>query len=147
MGTIVSNDKPVAVDPNCGVCSQRLTVEEVTDLLNGKAVAVEVNGEYTLFIGCDLFFSWKELDNLADGCAKKWHEEHDQVAADVPSDEDVKSTIIVLNDAVVNEIVSRWEGMMGPGPYKEAILALIRSQDNSVVIMEERLHGPTVGER
>ena len=45
-------------------------------------------------------------------------------------------TITILNDAIVDEIVRRCESMMGPGSYKEAMMALIRSQEDSVVLME-----------
>ena len=118
MAIVVSKNKSVAVDHNCGVCEQLLTVEEVTELLNGKAVAIEVNdGEYTLFIACDLFFSWEELEKLLTGCAKKWHEEHDRVVdttqtsvADAPSDEDIKRTI---TDLFVKELYDRIGRAMG----------------------------------
>lgn len=47
-------------------------------------------------------------------------------------------TIIVPNDAIVDEIVRRCEDMMGPGPYKEAMIALIRSQEDSVIVTEKQ---------
>lgn len=77
MTEIIDKNKPIPVDPNCGVCSQLLTIDEISKLFNNKAISVEVNGgEYTLFIGCDLFFSEDELDKLAVECARKWRKEH-----------------------------------------------------------------------